>query len=717
MAIWFGPKGKTYVGTGENSWLKSYVDYLNGKNRDELTDHCEGRTLRHHAESILYGENQTVGSALTETEKRLANAETAQGGHAEQISALEEDSRKLFAKTAELETVDDALRTQIEETWQREFHEAFTTLEDAKQDKDTIVTEVTGDTLVLEENQDARLGETESLVLSVPENISERYRSTFSFQSGEKATSLVYGHTPLQWNGDDVNTDGQFVPEPFSTYEVNAKTLGRNGIRARVGKVAGYNSVDVEGSVLRLPNSAGKALRDYKIYGNTVHESTVAKEYEENTYYALEDSYVHALKPSSNFDGEERLVAKYHPDDTCTVYRAAYIKFAVPDITEETTEIMLRFKANIEDSQAESNAFQDCYLATSDSDWSASTLTYENRPKALTHISTFKVRGTALQYYTLYVTDAVHRAAARGDKEITFVFLGGADYITKIHSCDYRYEASRPALVVSSYSNAYRSVGDFNEETGTYDIPVTVHGKNLIPFKSSYVVDKLAMRLDEEEVVNAFNTLKPGTYTMSYTATLTEIDEETYLSGDHGGILLRFGTRDIWLRTGSWDNCPVGTTRQRSTTFALTEEDITSGIQAVYGYGCMHFSSASLGYSSAATGTAEIYNIQLEAGDVATEYVPYVEPKTTVISLFQPLRMWDGVADYIDFKNGYVVQQIFYTDIYDLVEGQEWFEVGAVIYRIDLPFPEIYTDVYDIVITVDTTVPPSNLKATYYKKG
>ncbi|MEE1013703.1 MAG: hypothetical protein U0L92_05270, partial [Clostridia bacterium] len=147
-----------------------------------------------------------------------------------------------------------------------------------KLDKDTMVTEAANNTLVLEENQDARLGETSSLVLSMPENLGDWYRSTFSFQSGENATSLVYGYTPLDWKGDDVTSDGRFVPEPFSTYEVDVKNLGINGVRARVDKIAGYTSADVEGTVLALPSSAGKALRDYKIYGNSEQDGTPSTE-------------------------------------------------------------------------------------------------------------------------------------------------------------------------------------------------------------------------------------------------------------------------------------------------------------------------------------------------------------------------------------------------------------------------------------------------------
>ena len=203
----------------------------------------------------------SANAAIKGAQSATAEAEEAAGNAK---SAAEE-------AVAATESTKDA--TAAAEAALAEMQDKFSQI-DNKQDKDTIVTEAADNTLVLEENQDARLGETSSLVLSMPESIGDWYRSTFSFQSGESATSLVYGYTPLDWKGDDVTSDGRFVPEPFSTYEVDVKNLGINGIRARVDKIAGYSSVDVEGTVLSLPSSAGKALRDYKIYGNSVQDGT-----------------------------------------------------------------------------------------------------------------------------------------------------------------------------------------------------------------------------------------------------------------------------------------------------------------------------------------------------------------------------------------------------------------------------------------------------------
>lgn len=51
-------------------------------------------------------------------------------------------------------------------------------------------------------------------------------------------------------------------------------------------------------------------------------------------------------------------------------------------------------------------------------------------------------------------------------------------------------------------------------------------------------------------------------------------------------------------------------------------------------------------------------DMQIEYGDVATDYEPYVEPVTTNIFLDEPLRRIGDYADYIDFKNNKVVRRI-----------------------------------------------------------
>lgn len=54
----------------------------------------------------------------------------------------------------------------------------------------------------------------------------------------------------------------------------------------------------------------------------------------------------------------------------------------------------------------------------------------------------------------------------------------------------------------------------------------------------------------------------------------------------------------------------------------------------------------------------EITNIQIEKGNIATDYEQYQEPITTNIYLDEPLRKVGDYADYIDFNTGKVVRNV-----------------------------------------------------------
>ena len=101
----------------------------------------------------------------------------------------------------------------------------------------TVIYSVTNDTLTLNPNQKAILGEVSTLVLSLPSlGISEyaTYESEFSFKSGEPATTLTYPASSIIWRGDDCDEFGDFVPESNTNYEVNITAIGMDFV-ARVG--------------------------------------------------------------------------------------------------------------------------------------------------------------------------------------------------------------------------------------------------------------------------------------------------------------------------------------------------------------------------------------------------------------------------------------------------------------------------------------------------
>ena len=496
-------------------------------------------------EVLSSSEYSVLAAVLLETQEALSASKeglkTVQSVANELERALdksEETTNRANAATEATKAVTAAAETAL-----AEMQDKFSQI-DNKQDKDTIVTEAANNTLLLEENQDARLAETSSLVLSMPENLGDWYRSTFSFQSGENATSLVYGYTPLDWKGDDVTSDGRFVPEPFSTYEVDVKNLGVNGVRARVDKIAGYTSVDVEGTALTLPSSAGKALRDYKIYGNSVQ------------------------------DGEP---------------------------SEET-------------------------------------------PVAI------------------------------------------------------------------------QSVGGYNEKTRKYDVPIVVSGKNLLNPEVFVLGKKVGYSAAYDAVINindAENIMLameiPVKSNCKYSFT-NENTGEYWVSRIVEVLPNGNGCRSHALYTSESKNYKCYSFTTREDTVALM------------------FQVKSVDGSGLTQADIEALRVMLLEGTYTEatmpDYEPYRAPVTTTISLDEPLRKIDDVADYIDYTRDAVMRQVEVLDDTGTLPLEESYAAAESssmerIYWSDGRrfLPTIDTNLYDNVITIGTTVQPSNVKVTYFKKG
>ena len=155
--------------------------------------------------------------------------------------------------------------------------------------KPNVITEV-ADTLILEDNQDAQLGEITSLVLSMPENIEPTYHSLFNFKSGETPTSLNYTDTPIIWRGDDCDEDGDFVPEPNTIYEVSVKNLGTNGIVANVFNGVGEKKWDEIVGDTRLEIQSDEDLETLRDFKSGIMVVTVNKDNWEDFISSAEDN-------------------------------------------------------------------------------------------------------------------------------------------------------------------------------------------------------------------------------------------------------------------------------------------------------------------------------------------------------------------------------------------------------------------------------------------
>lgn len=102
-----------------------------------------------------------------------------------------------------------------------------------KLDKPSLI-QPTRNTLLLNHNQEAQFEELAELTILMPDSIDELYWSSFCFACGTEPTSIAYPSEPIIWVGDDSDSEGNFVPEPNTRYEIGIKKLG-NDIVARVG--------------------------------------------------------------------------------------------------------------------------------------------------------------------------------------------------------------------------------------------------------------------------------------------------------------------------------------------------------------------------------------------------------------------------------------------------------------------------------------------------
>ena len=133
---------------------------------------------------------------------------------------------------------------------------------------ETIVTSITNNHLILEHNQDARLGTLSSLVLSLPTEIVDNYKSYLCFTSSSETMSLT-SDSNIIWMGDDVNEYGEFTPNTDTMYEVSIRKINENSdgtpvIVARTGMTNINDSINSSGSI-DLSNYYTKEETDEKL--------------------------------------------------------------------------------------------------------------------------------------------------------------------------------------------------------------------------------------------------------------------------------------------------------------------------------------------------------------------------------------------------------------------------------------------------------------------
>ena len=183
-----------------------------------------------------------------------------------------------------------------------------------------------------------------------------------------------------------------------------------------------------------------------------------------------------------------------------------------------------------------------------------------------------------------------------------------------------------------------------------YKIPITLRGKNLLPYPYIFTT----------KTINGvtFTDNGDGSITLNGTTTLAEtgVDDFTLvyaqkfktgtytLSGcPKTGAIYTY--RLFVLIRHSDGKVDYANDIGNNSTFKITDTDLVTINIRIGGQ---------IGTVSNLT-----FKPQLELDSTATEYEPYIEPITQNIYFDEPLRKIEDYADYIDFKNKKVVRSIF----------------------------------------------------------
>ena len=523
---------------------------------------------------------------------------------------------------------------------------------------------------------------------STAANISEKavVCADFSlFEGAEVAVKFENGNTAAEITLNVNESGGNAVIFPpdvdaaviatggvFGFVYDGAQWLFKSGCDATVPSIIGSSPVDVEGTVLALPSSAGKALRDYKIYGNSVQV-----QYEGKNLLNPQAELESALTGISSYLGvnfdellEEEAILSIKLKDGKTVPSGAYFGIV---------------KINVEDKAAAR------WLVNGTSGIAFSqSKTSELSATGAKSMGIGVYPGTQENWNLIF--DAFEVQFELGDTATEYEpYVGGA-----------------PSPSVD-YPQEIYNVGDYNEKTRKYDVPIVVSGKNLLnpetlelgkSFEWGAGYDTaLRFKTDPAYMTTIEIPVKPNcAYTVINELTDTYwCNRMVEMNASGNGIVNHAFYANI--ETSNY-RCFSITTRAETVSIiirycrvdraALTQADV-DGMRAMLVEG--RYTTATM-----------------------PSYEPYRDPVTTTISLDEPLRKVGDVADYIDYAGQKVVRQVEVNDDTGTLPLEEsYFALDA---PVDEPMelPTIGTDLYDNVITVDTQIQPSNVKVTYFKK-
>ena len=188
-------------------------------------------------------------------------------------------------------------------------------------------------------------------------------------------------------------------------------------------------------------------------------------------------------------------------------------------------------------------------------------------------------------------------------------------------------------------NNKFNDVGNLNESTSTYEIPLQINGKNLINItdtgiSSGYYYDSEGSASTADA---RFIKVGPAVKVEPLTKYILSSNLNIYT---------------VWFFNANTSISKKYLYNSSNITAFTTPENCNRLRISLYN-------------TSGVADTSAFEWIQLEKGNTVTNFEKYQEPITTNLSIDAPLRKVGSIADYIDIKNGEVVRRIGVIDSYN----------------------------------------------------
>lgn len=253
-----------------------------------------------------------------------------------------------------------------------------------------------------------------------------------------------------------------------------------------------------------------------------------------------------------------------------------------------------------------------------------------------------------------------------------------------------------------------------SEYYGKYDIPITLTGKNLLPYPYIYTTKTIngvtftdngggSITIDGTATANAVFYLvgNQNNYTLDKCGlkigdryTISKI----LISGD--SIANIYFTANYYDASGSMKVGALAST-QNTATSTIKSDFVVWGIYLLV--------------AKDKTVNNTTIKLQIEKGTTATAYEPYKGSITEHVYLNEPLRKVGDYADYIDFKGQKVMRQIEVLDDTGTKSIDESLRVVSPPTEESITLPALKTFKGTSIMSVNTTIQPSNIKTKYVR--